>query len=300
LRRGPTPRPCPVCGPGAPAVLVAEASLDPDRLDGYAYASRKSPELMHHRLWRCLDCGVLYANPAPPAVQLAEAYDQALFDSGLEASFAARTYAAQVARLEGLPRRGALDIGTGDGAFLGELLDAGFSGVGGIEPSRAPIQAAPPKLRRLIRRGMFKPGQGKPASLGLVTCFQTLEHVADPLAVLKGARRLLRPGGAFAAVCHDHTAPLNRLLGRRSPIYDLEHLQLFSGPSLAKLMGRAGFKRVRVARIGNRYPLGYWLRLSPLPGGVRSAAQSLLRAVGLAGVGLSLPVGNLWAVGWRE
>jgi SAM-dependent methyltransferase len=299
LKPGPLPRPCPVCGPGVPAELLAEARLDPSRLDGYAYASRKSPELMHHRLWRCQGCGALYANPAPPPAQLARDYDQALFDSAVEASFAARTYAGQVARLEGLPRQGALDIGTGDGAFLKELLAAGFTKVRGIEPSRAPIQAASKDVQRLIRRGMFKPGQGEPSSLSLVTCFQTLEHVADPLAVLKGARRLLRPGGAFAAVCHDHTAPLNRLLGRRSPIYDLEHLQLFSGPSLAKLMERAGFSRVRVVRISNRYPLSYWFRLSPLPGGLKAALQSALRATGADGLGLSLPVGNLWAVGWR-
>jgi SAM-dependent methyltransferase len=292
-------RSCPVCGPSAKAALVAEARLDPARLDGYAYASRKAPELMHHRLWRCLECGVLYANPAPPPSQLARSYDQALFDSGLEAAYAAGTYARQVLRLEGLPRQGSLDIGTGDGAFMRQLMDAGFSGVRGLEPSRAPIRAAEPALRRRIRHGMFKPGQGRAASLGLVTCFQTLEHVAEPLALLKGARRLLRPGGAFAAVCHDHRAPLNRILGRRSPIYDLEHLQLFSRPSLAKLFVRAGFQRVRVVRISNRYPLGYWLRLFPLPGAIKGPAQTLLKATGLARLGLSLPVGNLWAVGWR-
>jgi SAM-dependent methyltransferase len=283
-----------------PATLSAEARLDPARLDGYAFASRKAPELMHHRLWVCQGCGLLYANPAPPAAQLAREYDQALFDSGREAAYAARTYALHLARLQGLDRRGALDIGTGDGAFLRELLAAGFSGVSGIEPSRAPIQAAEPGLRRRIRRGMFRPGQGRAGSLGLVSCFQTLEHVAEPLALLKGARRLLRKGGAFVSVSHDRSAPLNRLLGRRSPIYDLEHLQLFHGPSLERLYRQAGFQRVVVARINNRYPLSYWLKLFPLPAFLKVPTQGLLNATRLSEAGLSFPVGNLWAVGWRD
>ncbi len=45
-------------------------------------------------------------------------------------------------------RDGALDIGTGDGAFLAELLRAGYTDVIGIEPSSAPIEAAAPKFVR--------------------------------------------------------------------------------------------------------------------------------------------------------
>ena len=170
-------RPCPVCGPGPGSVLHAESNLDPSRLDGYAYSSRKAPELMRHRLLRCLGCGILYAPQPPPKGALARAYDAALFDSGVEAACAAGTYAQALLGLPGLGRRGALDIGTGDGAFLAQLLAAGFSGVRGVEPSRAPIAAAAPSLARRIRHGMFNGREAAPGSLDLVTCFQTLEHV---------------------------------------------------------------------------------------------------------------------------
>ena len=45
--------------------------------------------------------------------------------------------------------------GTGDGAFLAELLRSGFTGVVGIEPSRAPIEAA--KLIHLSGYSFFAP-----------------------------------------------------------------------------------------------------------------------------------------------
>lgn len=65
-------------------------------------------------------------------------------------------------------------------------------------------------------------------------------------------------------VGHDRPAPVNRLLGRRSPIYDIQHLQLFCPGSLRELLERAGFRDVQVRRFRTRYPLRYWLRSAPL------------------------------------
>ncbi len=50
----------------------------------------------------------------------------------------------------------------------------------------------------------------------------------DPDIIAQASFRLLRPGGAFATVTHDYRSPVNRMLGKRSPIFDIEHMQLFS------------------------------------------------------------------------
>ena len=202
-------------------------------------------------------------------------YDAAAFDSKQEAECASRTYARLAHSLRGkLPRsEAALDIGTGEGSFLERLLDLGFRRVRGYEPSAAPLAAASPRVRELIVHDVFRPGGPGGGPFDLVTCFQTIEHVPDPAALCRHVLELLRPGGAFLIVCHDRRAPLNRALGRRSPIIDIEHLQLFSQESARALLQRAGFGRVDVRRISNRYPLHYWLKLAPLPAARQASAR---------------------------
>ena len=294
-----SPRPCPVCGSGDESRVAAESNVDPERLGPFAFASRKTPELMRHRLLECPVCDALYASPAPSAGTLAEAYEHAAYDSAEEAHYAAETYARLVRRL--LPRLpaggGALDVGAGDGAFLAELLRLGFDDVVGVEPSAAPIAAAPPTLRDRIRRGVFRAEDFEAGRFRLITVFQTLEHVPDPLGLALAARALLRPGGALVVVCHDRRATVNRLMGLSSPVYDLEHLQLFSPRSLRGLVERAGLVSVQLERVTNRYPLRYWLRLAPLPGSRRLIAAA--DRTGVGSVPVALRVGNLAAVGFR-
>jgi len=296
-------RDCPVCGQAADrASVFLEASFDPAGLTTTSFASRKQPEFMSYRLVRCAGCATVYAVAAPPAEALARAYSEAGYDSSEEATLAADCYAAALApTIAALPRRGrALEIGTGTGVLLERLLRAGFAEVVGIEPSRAAIAAAAPALRGLIREGVFVEADFDPASFDLICCFQTLEHVPDPRELVWACARLLRPDGALALVTHDYAAPLNRLLGRRSPIIDIEHLQLFCRSSLDRLLRDAGLPPQQIDPITNRYPLRYWLRLTPLPGAIKRIVAGLLALLRLDRVRLGVNVGNLMAIGRKR
>ncbi len=293
-------RHCPVCGAGAGrAVRFLDASLDPARVTAASFASRKTPEFMSYRLLRCTVCETVYAAAAPPAALLARAYAAADHDSSEEAVLAADTYIAALSPLiAALPRRGrVLEIGTGTGVLLERLLRAGFAEAVGIEPSHAAIAAAPTAVRGLIREGVFREGDFAPESFDLICCCQTLEHVTDPRALTQSCARLLRPGGALAFVTHDYAAPLNRLLGRYSPIVDIGHPQLFRRTSLERLLRDAGLPPLPIVTLVNRYPLLYWLRLTPLPGGVKRGLTVPLRLLGLTGAKLAVDVGNVLAIG---
>jgi SAM-dependent methyltransferase len=294
-------RACPVCGSTDDRDVFAAQRLDSASLDAFAFASRKRPEHMRLRLVSCPCCDLVYASPVPAPEMLARAYEAAAFDSAIEARFAARTYIRALEPLWGaLPDRdGALDIGTGEGAFLRELLEAGFTGVGGVEPSTEPIAAAEPSIAARIEHGVFRADVRPAGSLSLVTCFMTIEHVPDPAVLVRDATRLLKPGGLLAIVCHDRRAPVNRLLGMRSPIVDVEHQQLFSPASIAQLLQRAGLSDVGRHPIRNRYPLRYWLRLAPLPRRGGQLAERWLERARLADRAVTLPVGNLLAWGSR-
>jgi SAM-dependent methyltransferase len=296
-----TVRSCPTCGSTDDRRVFAAQNVDLAALDELAFASRKRPEHMWLRLVECPVCALVYASPVPSPEALAKAYDGAAFDSAEEGRYAARSYAEELQGLLSIlpDRDAALDIGTGEGAFLAELCRLGFADVAGVEPSSAPIAAADPAVAGMIEHGVFRSDLRPAGSLSLITCFQTIEHVPDPAELVRDAVAQLKPGGVLALVCHDLRAPLNRVLGLRSPIVDIEHMQLFCGPSITELLRRGGLGDVDHRPIRNRYPLRYWARLSPLPDGPQGILSNLLERSGLAGRPLTVPVGNLLAWGVR-
>jgi SAM-dependent methyltransferase len=291
-------RNCPLCGRRDTSSVFCESTFDEKKLDASSFASRKLPEFMHFRFLVCTSCDLLYSSPVPPVEWFRSGYRDAGYDSAEEARFASRTYARHLdGFLQALPdREGALDIGTGNGAFLECLQDRAFKRIGGVEPSEAPVNSAKPSIRPLIRQELFSEGSFDAEQYALVTCFQTLEHVEDPKSICSSAYTLLKDGGAFFIVSHNYRSFSSKLLGTRSPIFDIEHLQLFSMTSMGRLLETVGFKNPRVCRFANTYPLEYWLKLLPLPPDLKSGLHLVLRKTGLGRLSLPLPAGNLAAV----
>jgi SAM-dependent methyltransferase len=254
---------------------------------------------MNLELVQCPRCDLVYADEPPSREDLARAYHVADYDSAEEADDAAAAYIlAMQPLLKGLGRRDSvLEIGTGTGVLLEHLAQQGFTELVGVEPSSAAIAAAPRHRRAWIREGVFEEQNFAPESFDLICCFMTMEHVLDPRVVSVAAFRLLRPGGAFVTVTHDYRGRVNRLLGRRSPIIDIEHMQLFSERSIRTLFETTGYRDVRVERFVNRYSFHYWWRLAPVPGAVKRAGATLAGVVHLDGVKLGLNVGNRMSTG---
>jgi SAM-dependent methyltransferase len=295
-------RQCPVCGSHDKSQVAYRARIDEEKLDDFAFASRKLPEYMHLQLLKCPVCDVLYASPALAAEFLASAYRDAAYDSDEEAEYAAATYARQLDSILGsIGNRGvALEIGAGNGAFLRHLSKAGFQEVIGVEPSHQAAASADEAIRPLIRLGMFRASDFAPGSISLLSCFQTIEHVNDPRGLCSEAYKLLRPNGAIFLIGHDYRSWVTGLLGERSPIFDIEHLQLFSRDSLRFLLTACGFDDVRIGTIRNRYPLAYWMKLLPAPQALKRALIPLSRKLLVGRLPLSVNIGNLYAVGFKR
>jgi SAM-dependent methyltransferase len=291
-------RACPVCGNGDTSREMFAERIDPKGLDALSYAARKEPEFMHLRLVVCPVCDLLYAPRVPPPATLARAYAEAGYDSDAEARHAADSYAEALrARLSSLPDRAAvLEIGTGNGALLERLQMLGFAELVGIEPSHEAARRAPASVRASIRVECFDAGRLPAAHFTLVILNQTIEHVPAPLELLRAARTLLKPGGLLMLVSHNYRHWLMRLLGARSPIIDIEHLQIFSPVSLAAALERAGFQILDIRPFANAYPLHYWARLLPLPPRLKRPLYGWLRgSEAVGGFLLRASVGNMLA-----
>jgi SAM-dependent methyltransferase len=293
-------RSCPVCHASIEfATLFQDENIDPDQISDFSFASRKVPEFMCHKLHRCNVCDVVYASNPPDQSELAHAYHVAEYDSSEEANDAASAYieALQPTLKKLLLKGRALEIGSGTGILLELLKNEGFEHVVGVEPSSAAILAAPEYRRAWLKEGIFIENDFEPNSFDLICCFMTMEHVHDPEAIAQASFRLLREGGAFVTITHDYRSLVNRLLGKNSPIIDIEHMQLFSKKSIRCLFEATGFKDVLVKDFSNKYSLRYWIRLSPVPRHIKEFISSLLKTSGLDRIKVRMNVGNLIAAG---
>lgn len=293
-------RACPVCQTGDDqATQFFDNNIDPSKLTGFSFASRKTPEFMAHRLVQCPVCDLVYVSQPPSEAALAHAYHVADYDSADEANDAATAYvqAMQPVLRHIANKQRALEIGTGTGILLEQLQRAGFLEVIGVEPSEAAIAAAPKHRQHWIRQGMFDERDFTPESFDLICCFMTMEHVRDPRLIADAAMRLLRPGGAFITVTHNYRSPVNRLLGRRSPIIDIEHMQLFSNQSIHHLFDGAGFDAVTICAFSNTYAMNYWMRLSPVPTPLKNAAMRAMKWLRWESWKLCINVGNTLTTG---
>ena len=296
-------RKCPVCMACATSgILFLDRRIDMNKLSSFSFASRKVPEYMNYKLLRCPHCDVIYACEAPEGSEISDAYHQAAYDSKYEALQAAEAYeqALKPFLAAMTDRHGMLDIGTGTGVFLQRMLAHGFSGVVGVEPSRAAIDAADMDIKVNIREGVFSADDFEPSSFSLICCFMTLEHVSDPAALVRDCFRLLKTGGIMAVVVHDWRAWNNRLLGRHTPIVDIEHLQLFSKDSITELFRRSDFIDIVCRSFWNSYRIDYWNRLLPSPLFLKHCTAFVLRKTGLGRFRLPMNVGNLMVVAHKK
>ncbi len=293
---------CPVCEADPKnALLFQKENFDAKRISAFSYASRKEPEYMCHQLVRCRICDLVYASTPPEQDKLAQVYHTSEYDSSKEADDAAQTYIKAIQPiLANLKRKNSvLEIGSGTGVLLDLLQDQGFIKLVGIEPSSAAIAAASPHRREWLNQGIFKEHDFEPASFDLICCFMTMEHVHDPMITALAANRLLRQNGAFVTITHDYNSLVNRILGKKSPIIDIEHMQLFSKTSIYELFKRSGFDKISVNPFINSYSLSYWLRLAPLPKAVKRCLNWLIASVGIDKLKIELNVGNIITAGFK-
>ncbi|MDQ6778399.1 MAG: class I SAM-dependent methyltransferase, partial [Actinomycetota bacterium] len=126
-----------------------------------------------------------------------------------------------------------------------------------------------------------------------VTPFQSLDHMPDPLALLRESLRILKPGGAILAFNHNVNAYSARVLRERSPIIDVEHTYPYSPSTMRTLFEAAGFLVDRAEPVSNACSAGYLLHLAPIPGNLKRAILARFKRSRLGRVQCTVALGNL-------
>jgi 2-polyprenyl-3-methyl-5-hydroxy-6-metoxy-1,4-benzoquinol methylase len=136
-----------------------------------------------------------------------------------------------------------LDVGCGNGAWLEMARDAGWE-VGGVEPD--PVSREQAGTRGFEVREGIADWLTEPGTFDYVTMSHVIEHVHDPLALLRDSLTLLRPGGGLFVDTPNIDAFGHQLYGRHwRGLEPPRHLILFNRASLSKAVSSAGFRNIR-------------------------------------------------------
>lgn len=140
----------------------------------------------------------------------------------------------------------AADIGTGGGSFIDFLMGVADKTIA-VEPNEN------------FRKEMAKKGHAtydyvsSAINAGIhcdiVTSFDVIEHVADPLSWVKEIYDFLKPGGSFiCATCNDYPLWLKYCSEKftQKVVYLNVHPWIFTEDSLTYLFEKAGFQNIKI------------------------------------------------------
>jgi 2-polyprenyl-3-methyl-5-hydroxy-6-metoxy-1,4-benzoquinol methylase len=276
--------PCPLCG-CAEIRLLYPSNVPERRRPGSRYGCTSFELGVHPDIFRCRSCTFTFNAAASGPTDALEEYARVDDPDYLEQRESRRlTYGRELDRIEALcAGRELLDVGCYTGFFLEQSRERGWK-VQGVEPSKWAADYARSTLGVPVFNGPIESWSPPPGQrFDVVTLWDVLEHLTDPVSVLTRARELLRPDGLLAFTTHNLDSNLARLMRGRYPFFMEMHTVHLNDRTLDLLLAKTGFecverhvhrRAVRLAYLASRLR-----RLGEIPG---RAAERVARALGLA------------------
>jgi SAM-dependent methyltransferase len=174
-----------------------------------------------------------------------------------------------------------VDIGAGDGFHLGVLRDFGDPSwrLVAVEPdARAAAMAAAGGLA--VHSGFLEDLDLESEQFDFAILIMVIEHVDDPIGMLREVRRILKPGGAVGIVT-DNIGSVDAHLGRASHwggYHFPRHFNLYSRRSLSLLAHESG---LGVERITTMMSPVNWVYTAHNTLADRGASEGVLRWLSL-------------------
>lgn len=290
---------CNLCGSGRWELRFAASAATAEAGESWhAFRCTHSGFGVHGEIVRCRDCGLVYARERLPAGEIEARYEEVedpLYDRERDArKLTFRRHLAAIEKLTGpAAGRRLLDVGCHIGVFVEAAAAAGWD-ARGIDPSAWAVDLA--RQRGLpVDQGVLERGRYPSASFDVITLWDVIEHLADPLDTLRCCRELLRPGGWIVVHTMDVGSVTARLLGSRWPWLMEMHLYYFDRRTLPAMLEAAGLTPVRTRGQGRYLRLRYLAsRLEALAPRLGRPASMLLSRTPLGGIAVPVSFGDLF------
>ncbi len=299
--------PCNLCGsiqtrPVCPNTILN--SKEPYNLEAYRCTS--SGYGRHHAIVQCCQCKLIYSNPRWDNSELIDSYEAVEDPLYLqEREGRVLTFEQHLHPLERItgPARGhrLLDIGCYTGVFLEIAARHGWD-AWGIEPSQWAAEQARRQGLNVLGGTLaeHEPTLGA-CTVDVVTMWDVIEHLADPMGEILRAYRILKPGGLIVIHTMDIDSLFARLMGPRWPWLMDMHIYYFSQRTMAAMLQRAGFQVIRSGPQGRYQTWGYLgTRFTALLGKVGRPVDWALNATRLRRLTVPINLGDLFTVYARK
>jgi 2-polyprenyl-3-methyl-5-hydroxy-6-metoxy-1,4-benzoquinol methylase len=296
--------PCLLCG--EPTRLLYPSNVPRDAPIARGELACTSPYLaVHDDIYLCRDCGLARSKPPMDLGEIEDLYrdveDPEYFASENERRAAFR---AALARIDCLglaspgPRR-LLEIGSSVGLFLEEAGRAGWNAFG-VEPSRWAAESA--RERGLpVFNGTLEEFVPEDGPFDAVVSWDVWEHLEDPVAALRRAYELLRPGGLLIFTTVNLGGLGRKLFRGRWPWFMRMHLHYFTRESLIRMVRASGFEVLSTSTEAKTLKLGYVLdRARGFLGPLASLARALASALRVVDRPIRIDLGDILRVEARK
>jgi 2-polyprenyl-3-methyl-5-hydroxy-6-metoxy-1,4-benzoquinol methylase len=147
--------------------------------------------------------------------------------------------------LNALPHGRLLEVGCGSGLMLKAMQDRGWDVVG-VDPDPIAIKNAKSK-GLIVYQGILTDQKFKNDSFDAIALSHVIEHVPDPLSLLKECERILKPGGHLVLITPNTNSLCHQLY--KTDWRSLEpprHLYIFNLETLKQLSRKAGFQNIKM------------------------------------------------------
>lgn len=258
----------------------------------------------HDRIVKCRSCNLVYSNPRSADDAILESYNAVEDPIYIQEQEGRRlTFMHHLKHMESIigPANGRtlLDVGCYTGIFVDVALAHSWRAMG-VEPSH--WAAAYAQERKLpVIQGTLRSAGLEDASQDVVTLWDVIEHLPDPMSELKEVARVVKPGGWVAVHTMDIDSLAARVMRERWPWLMKMHLIYFSQRTMADMLRNVGFEPVYSRAMGRYLRLGYFTTrvtaLSPLFGRPLAA---LVRRIGLERLPIPMNFGDLFTVYARK
>jgi len=290
---------CAVCKTYGNSKIKYKSTVDSKSFTPEVFSARRIPDKKHYQWVSCIECGLYRSDPISD-IDLGELYKVSTFDYSTELHGLRNSYRKIVLKTCPSPKgKSIVEIGGGNGFFLQEAHEMGFTELIEIEPSLSAYESADKTLKPYFIIDMLRDGLVLDDSVDIVVIFHVLDHLPDPLLVLNLIYKMLKPGGSICIAVHNVNSISAKVLKNKSPIFDVEHTYLYSKKTIKKLLSQSGFKNIKVHHYKNSYSLAYLLHLIPINRNIKIKILTSKFGEWLTSVRITVPLGNMWAAGYK-